>query len=238
MTAVLNAHQKNAGGREALNELQSDVEGAVATRSDLDTPAGARDFQRYLIGKLRDIRAVVAGASLDDTSNSALMAAWTSLYNAAQYGPEAADNQQRPTVQSGDTPAQRVAKNEPAATESDLKPYLDALQDDDHGPPSEDMPMQSAPAPARRPRVRRTFPRLPVEGFRVVRRCPAWACRGDFRCPGRCRAATNCRRGLPATHCQKPTTRRTIRRPRRTVTIGTPMRTLNRRWLTLPARRP
>ena len=77
VTAVLNAHQKTAAGTQALNRLQRDIE-AGATRSDLDTPAGARDFQRYLIGKLRDIRAVVAGASLDDTSNSALMAAWTS----------------------------------------------------------------------------------------------------------------------------------------------------------------
>ena len=86
VTAVLNAHQKNAEGREALNRLQHDIEAAVTTRSDLDTPAGARDFQRFLIGKLRDIRAVVASASLDDTSNSALMAAWTSLYNSAKPG--------------------------------------------------------------------------------------------------------------------------------------------------------
>jgi len=148
VTAVLNAHQKNAAGREALSELQRDVEGAVATRSDLDTPAGARDFQRYLIGKLRDIRAVVAGANLDDTSNSALMAAWTSLYTAAQPGADAGDNQQRPAGQSVDTPARRVTQNRPAATESDLNPYFDALPDDDFGPPSEDMPAQSAPAPA------------------------------------------------------------------------------------------
>ena len=84
VTAVLNAHQQNAEGREALNRLQHDIEAAVTTRSDLDTPAGARDFQRFLIGKLRDIRAVVANASLDDTSNSALMAAWTSLYRHRQ----------------------------------------------------------------------------------------------------------------------------------------------------------
>jgi len=71
----------------------------VATRSDLDTPAGARDFQRYLIGKLRDIRAVVAGASLDDTSNSALMAAWTSLYNSTQ--PDA-DCHRRPAAGRSD----------------------------------------------------------------------------------------------------------------------------------------
>ena len=97
VTAVLNAHQKTAAGTQALNRLQRDIEGAVATRSDLDTPAGARDFQRYLIGKLRDIRAVVAGASLDDTSNSALMAAWTSLYNSAQPGTDVTDDKRPPT---------------------------------------------------------------------------------------------------------------------------------------------
>ena len=91
VTAVLNAHQKAAAGRDALNTLQRDIEQAVATRSDLDTPAGARDFQRYLIGKLRDIQDVVAGANLDDTSNSTLMAAWASLYNSAQPDSDAAD---------------------------------------------------------------------------------------------------------------------------------------------------
>ena len=110
VTAVLNAHQKTAAGTQALNRLQRDIEGAVATRSDLDTPAGARDFQRYLIGKLRDIRAVVAGASLDDTSNSALMAAWTSLYNSTQPGTDATDDK-RP-----------AAGSEPAAPEPQCRP--------------------------------------------------------------------------------------------------------------------
>ena len=77
VSAVLNAHERSTTGGEALDKLRDEIEAAVTTRSDLDTPAGARDFQRYLIGKLRDIRAVVASASLDDTSNSALMAAWT-----------------------------------------------------------------------------------------------------------------------------------------------------------------
>ena len=110
VTAVLNAHQKTAAGTQALNRLQRDIEGAVATRSDLDTPAGARDFQRYLIGKLRDIRAVVAGASLDDTSNSALMAAWTSLYNSTQPGADATDDQRRP---AGPEPAAVGAARRP-----------------------------------------------------------------------------------------------------------------------------
>jgi Domain of unknown function (DUF4226) len=84
ISAILNAHLKTVEGREALTTLQRETEAAVRNRSDLDTPAGARDFQRFLIGKLRDIRAVVAGTNLDDTSKSALMAAWTSLYDASR----------------------------------------------------------------------------------------------------------------------------------------------------------
>jgi hypothetical protein len=144
VTAVLNAHQKTTAGTQALNRLQRDIEGAVATRSDLDTPAGARDFQRYLIGKLRDIRAVVAGASLDDTSNSALMAAWTSLYNSTQPDADATDDQRRPVGSEPAASAPHAVQSQPAATESDLDPNFDALPEDDLGPPPEEMPAPTA----------------------------------------------------------------------------------------------
>jgi hypothetical protein len=144
VTAVLNAHQKSAAGTQALNRLQRDIEGAVTTRSDLDTPAGARDFQRYLIGKLRDIRAVVAGASLDDTSNSALMAAWTSLYNSTQSGADANDDQRRPAGPEPAASAPHAVQSQPAATESDLNPNFDAPPEDDLGSPPEEMPAPSA----------------------------------------------------------------------------------------------
>ena len=42
VTAVLNAHTNHANGVEALQRLQDEIEGAVITRTDLDTPAGAR----------------------------------------------------------------------------------------------------------------------------------------------------------------------------------------------------
>ena len=94
ITAVLNAHSTHSAGREALDGLQADIEAAVATRTDLDTPAGARAFQRYLIGKLRDIRDVVETAGLDDTSKASLAAALASLYVGA-------------TPDAGTTPAAR-----------------------------------------------------------------------------------------------------------------------------------
>ncbi len=143
VSAVLNAHQKAASSREALDTLQRDIEQSVAIRSDLDTPAGARDFQRYLISKLRDIQAVIAGASLDDTSNSALMAAWTSLYHSAQPGTDAAGPRN-----SGSAPADPSAQNRPPATESELEPYLDALPEDDSGASPQSAPPQAAPVPA------------------------------------------------------------------------------------------
>jgi hypothetical protein len=144
VTAVLNAHQKTTAGTQALNRLQRDIEGAVATRSDLDTPAGARDFQRYLIGKLRDIRAMVAGASLDDTSNSALMAAWTSLYNSTRPGADATDDQRPPAGSEPAASAPHAVQSQPAATESDLDPNYDALPEDDLGPPPGEMPAPAA----------------------------------------------------------------------------------------------
>jgi len=80
VTAVLNAHAAHADGAAALDGLQNEIEAAVVTRTDLDTPAGARAFQRYLIDKLRDIRTVVETADLDATSKASLAAALASLY--------------------------------------------------------------------------------------------------------------------------------------------------------------
>lgn len=80
VSAVLNAHTEHGASVGALEQLQQDVENAIASRPDLSTAAGARSFQRYLIGKARDIRSVVDGADLDATSRAALVAALSSLY--------------------------------------------------------------------------------------------------------------------------------------------------------------
>lgn len=156
VTAVLNAHQKDAEGREALNRLQHDIEAAVTTRSDLDTPAGARDFQRFLVGKLRDIRDVVATASLDDTSTAALMAAWTSLYDSAKPEDDAAE-QHRPT----DVPPGSLAESQPVTAD----PYLDALPVDDSGMLGEAAPAQvPSPSPPMSPAMTPATPSIPSLG--------------------------------------------------------------------------
>jgi hypothetical protein len=161
VTAVLNAHQRNAEGREALDRLQHDIEAAVTTRSDLDTPAGARDFQRFLIGKLRDIRAVVASASLDDTSNSALMAAWTSLYNSSKPEMGGADKSRQSTGWPTGSAADSTGQSGPAAADTGLAPYFDSLPADDSGFLTEDVPAQIPSSP---PPMTPTMPSIPAFG--------------------------------------------------------------------------
>lgn len=88
ITAVLNARGTHAEGVDALDRLQSEIEAAVSSWTDLDTPAGARAFQRYLIDKLAAIRTVLDTADLDATSKAALAAALAALYGAATPGPD------------------------------------------------------------------------------------------------------------------------------------------------------
>ena len=184
VTAVLNAHQKNAEGREALNGLQHDIEAAVTTRSDLDTPAGARDFQRFLIGKLRDIRAVVANASLDDTSNSALMAAWTSLYNSAKAETGDADEQRRSTAAPAGSPAESTGQSPPAAADGGLDPYLDALPVDDSGLLPAELPAQTPPAAAPMTPVMPSIPSFGGGGIPGGGAMPGLAMPSGFAIPG------------------------------------------------------
>ncbi|BBX75651.1 DUF4226 domain-containing protein [Mycobacterium shinjukuense] len=147
ISAILNAHLKAVEGSEALSTLQHDIEAAVRTRSDLDTPAGARDFQRYLIGKLRDIREVVANTSLDDTSKSALMAAWTSLYDASR-GERGVPGDGAPvTAAPKDAPTRGAGQ--PAAPSPEV-PYdylLDSLPLDDPALFSDDPPAPGITSP-------------------------------------------------------------------------------------------
>ncbi|OBI39669.1 hypothetical protein A5708_02745 [Mycobacterium colombiense] len=164
VSAILNAHLRAVDGREALTKLQHETEAAVRTRSDLDTPAGARDFQRFLIGKLRDIREIVLNASLDDTSKSALMAAWTSLYDASKGEPHAPGERPGTAVPVGDTPAGDATDD----LDADWDPLLDSLFADDDGL-SGDVPGPNPGAGAAMPAVPQppmvpTMPTMPNFG--------------------------------------------------------------------------
>jgi len=118
VAAILNAHRGTVEGGEALTALQRDIEAAVRTRSDLDTPAGARDFQRFLIGKLRDIRAVVLDASLDAASKSAVMDAWAALYEASlasRTDPSAPGDPTPMPIQPADPPPDPASLGDPGS---------------------------------------------------------------------------------------------------------------------------
>ena len=154
IAAILNAHAGTAEGSRRLGRLQQQVEDAVRMRTDLDTPAGAREFQRFLIGKLREIAAVIESASLDDTSKAALATAWTALYRSdapvdqAPAGP-------------GETPAPAKPQPPPPPVPEVLPPdgsdlgvgaMLDALIGSEQtapaaAPPPVSPPPSSVPAP-------------------------------------------------------------------------------------------
>lgn len=121
VAAVLNAHLSHADGTARLDRLQREIEAAVDSRPDLDTAAGARSFQCYLIEKLRDIRAVVDAVGLDATSKASLAAALASLYastNDADGSPRPAEPK-TPGELLGSPPPDEPAPDdrpEPAAT--------------------------------------------------------------------------------------------------------------------------
>ena len=143
ITAVLNAHTTHAAGREALDDLQDDIETAVTARTDLDTPAGARALQRYLIGKLRDIKTVVETASLDDTSK-AVTGRRTGIAVRGRH-PDASDDH-APDAEAGSAArgAPATARGHPAVG---TDPLDDALLTDDLGalPPDRARPANRCP---------------------------------------------------------------------------------------------
>ncbi|MET0702845.1 MAG: DUF4226 domain-containing protein [Mycobacterium sp.] len=150
VTAILNAHATTVESGGQLRALQQEVEDAVRARTDLDTPAGARDFQRYLIGKLRQIGAVVETAHLDDTSKAALASAWTALYESSKSA--------RPTPPASAPSTDRATRSDPAlppyGADDDLAgvdPLLDQMLGDDLGWPQAGSAPDAPAAPAASP---------------------------------------------------------------------------------------
>lgn len=173
VSAILNAHLKTLDGRDALDALQNEVQTAVRTRTDLDTPSGARDFQRFLITKLRDIRSVVADTGLDDTSKSALMAAWTSLYGVSTTGGNE-QNDARPASPAGSGPPDDASY----LSDDEMDPYLDSLLADDTGVVPTETPPQSASAAMPMPPAMPGMPNLGGGGT------PSWGMPGGLPLPG------------------------------------------------------
>ncbi|MGH3967417.1 MAG: DUF4226 domain-containing protein [Mycobacterium sp.] len=172
IAAILNAHQRTIDGGEALDKLQQDVEAAVRARTDLYTPAGARDFLRFLIGKLGEMRAVLANANLDDTSKSVLMAALTSLYSSSKERPGDGKPDRPVDPPPGDGQSPEVSPD------SGTDPYLDALPADDPGMVTGGASTQN-PAP-----MSSAIPALPNPGGAAAPGpAPGWGSPGGLTLP-------------------------------------------------------
>ena len=169
--AILSAHAMAVEGSERLRALQDEVEAAVQSRTDLDTPSGARDFQRYLIGKLRQIAAVVESGNLDDTSRAALASAWTALYeNARGQRPPESDTLQTSGTAPESAGVAPVAADDPPQPDGvgiADDPLLDSLLAAEQITPGGLMsgPPVSGPAPAVPPLAPANAPMFPMPGI-------------------------------------------------------------------------
>ncbi len=143
--ALLHAHETTSEGRRLLDDLEGQIESAARTW-DLETAAGARDFQRFLLTKLDQIVQVVATTNDDDTAKRALAAAWTALY-AAQESP------QQPAAPAPETAPVAASPPQAEAPVAKTDPYFDTLLPDDLEPVDDDPRQHSAAAAPAMPTV-------------------------------------------------------------------------------------
>lgn len=161
LTAIVNAHATATEGIARLSELQREVQAVVASRSDLDTQAGARELQRFLIGKIRDIADVVQHAGLDAQSKGMLADALIALYVSATpelLATESAGTHER---RSG-TASEDGGPTDREARPVDAWPPLSAEYDDEFAPLPDYLPADmtaSGPVPSAAPAM---APAMPV----------------------------------------------------------------------------
>jgi len=86
------AHQYNVQSRARLDAIEAAIRQAAASWPGLDTPAGARQFHTFLVGKTREIHRVISDAAADSQQRSAQVQALTERYrapeNLASSGPK------------------------------------------------------------------------------------------------------------------------------------------------------
>jgi len=83
MDALASAHAATVDGIRRLDAIATDIDLAVANQAaiGLDTAMGAREFQKFLITKQREILAVVSDAHGLDIAKKALLGKLTAHYN-------------------------------------------------------------------------------------------------------------------------------------------------------------
>jgi hypothetical protein len=142
--AILHAHIITDADRKQLNALEAEIESAARTW-DLSTPEGAREFQRFLLGKLYQIIDVVERVNDDDTSKKALTSALAALYASVPAGDNAPGGGDAATA---DTP-QPDAAQPVGFPDTDTDSGLDTLPAEALGSDGEHPPARgAASAPA------------------------------------------------------------------------------------------
>lgn len=88
--AVSSAHAISVGALAALDRIEADIETAVADPSTfaLDTTAGARALQRFLLAKHREIIAVVTDAQAEAAAKTAAVQELQSSYGRIDASPQ------------------------------------------------------------------------------------------------------------------------------------------------------
>ncbi|WP_409427832.1 DUF4226 domain-containing protein [Mycobacterium sp. SMC-11] len=124
--ALRHAHKTTLEGRRRLDDLEAEIAGA-ARSWDLSTAAGAREFQRFLVGRLGQIIKVVEETNDDDASKEALATALAGLYLGV------------PSDRHEPTPA---ADDQTLPVDPDTEPYPDVLADDEPATDDQEAPQR------------------------------------------------------------------------------------------------
>lgn len=79
-TILQQALRSTARSRQRLDAIEAEIRESAAAWPGLDTPAGARQFQHFLIAKTREIHRVVADAAADSRHRTQLVQTLTNHY--------------------------------------------------------------------------------------------------------------------------------------------------------------
>jgi hypothetical protein len=83
--ALTSAHRATVEALRRLDAIAADIESAVAQQDalGLDTAAGARQFQRFLIAKQHEISDIVSAAAAENVAKSAALQQLSAQYASA-----------------------------------------------------------------------------------------------------------------------------------------------------------
>lgn len=109
--AVMRAHSTAETGNQLLDELQRKIDDYIRANPGLDTPTGAKEFQRFLIGVMDEIAGVVSSGSLDAASLEGIVTSLAETYRVPEQV-------QAPSTEEP-TPAGEVGEPTPVADQAD-----------------------------------------------------------------------------------------------------------------------